>query len=208
MFRTSLFGRSKITLSKYNKDPIPTHSLKVSDEVCFYSQKQVNTKDAELEKMNGIVTKCGSNFIEIIFDTDLGEVVEPIRVDLRVNETTHNKLMDALTDMAAVNENSKLINLLFHQFHAPPAIITNLLGTALQYPPVKAANAYTDASSSNSSNALVFKTPHNRSLNPSQVDAIQYALQAPHLALIHGPVGLCLQHMLKYNDICSIARHW
>ena len=190
VIRISLFGRSKITLSKYNKDLIPTHSLKVGDEICFYSQKQPTSKDTTVEKMNGIITKCAPNYIEIIFDSDLGEVVEPIRVDLRVNETTHNKLMDALTDMSTINENSKLINLLFHQFHSNANIITNLLGVPLQYqfPTDKCITNNTVSADSTSYGPALFKTPHNRNLNESQVAAIQYALQAPHLALIHGPV--------------------
>lgn len=195
--RTSLFGRCTYTISKYNKDPLPMHSFKVGDEVSLYSEKAQTTKNVEVDKTAGIVTKVTAGSIDVTCESDENELTEPLRMDMRANEANHRKLMEALSNLESTGEDSRLVSLLLYHYNDSADRVQELLGQPQTLPPQLVLGsssistvAGVDSFGNNSAASLpAVITPQNKNLNSSQMEAIQYALAAPHLALIHGPVS-------------------
>lgn len=190
--KTSLFGRCTYTISKYNKDPLPMHSFKVGDEVSLYSQKAQGVKGAETDKAAGIVTKVTAASVDVTCESDETELIEPLRMDMRANEANHRKLMQGLADLESVGEDSRLVSLLLHNYDSSEGRVKELLGAprSLLAPRTSEPDSCGSSSTTGCSEMpqAAVAAPLNKSLNPSQREAIQHALTAPHLALIHGPV--------------------
>lgn len=163
---------------------LATHSFRVGDEISFHSQRE-----SDGDKVDGIVTKVTSATIECLCDVDNNNISEPIRLNMRPNETTHNKMMAALENMLSVaNHDSDccgsgattLLQIMFEFYDSPPEQMRKLLGVNQQRN-LPHLDEYGEAVENRRS---VFKND----LNPSQLDAIKHAMESSTLALIHGPV--------------------
>jgi hypothetical protein len=158
---TSLFGRTAMLVSRADKAPLPTHSLRVGDEVSLYSPKLQHTEHADTSRCSGVVSKVTQSGIELVTSpSDELDLIPPLRLDLSVSEATNRKLNAALAELRSPHETPgwPMINIVFEN---APFVFGR---------PVKIA-------------------PINTGLNPSQIAAIENALGCPHFALIHGPPG-------------------
>lgn len=168
-YRTALFGRCCITLQRTDKQPI-VQSFKAGDEVCLYNPKLCGSAgktndEAMLLGLIGRVSQCSMEMIVDDFDDHLFD--PPLRMDLRSSQKTHTTMKAALTALQHEGMNNPLVNLLFN----PETQTQRLLTSTRSGLPLEKANMW------------------NQDLNESQQKAIQCALDASSVALIHGPPG-------------------
>jgi len=168
--RTVLFGRTSLGLQRIDKGPIQ-QCFKVGDEVSLYNPKLKASADSAQEDkyvLLGLISKVTHNRVEMVVDEFDDHLFEsPLRLDLRSSQKTHTTMKDALNEMARVGMNHKLVNLLFY----PNDGNSNLLLPRQDTRPLETSDLW------------------NPSLNNSQVSAIQCALNAPAVSIIHGPPG-------------------
>jgi superfamily I DNA and/or RNA helicase len=174
--KTALFGRCCISLQRQDKGQI-LQSFKVGDEVSLYNPK--HKQDAEssrvsLEKNNaivmGLIGKITKFKVEIVvdeFDDNLFEA--PLRLDLRSSQKTHTSMKHALNSLVEFGYDHPLVNLLFN-----PDLSDS---SSLLQPSLRNIK---ELSSSDLWNPF---------LNASQCGAINCALSAPPITIVHGPPG-------------------
>lgn len=192
--RTSLFGRCCITVKRMDGQPLHKSSMKVGDEVTLYVPKLKHTNEEEKSYIDGVIIKTANNYIDIVCsdDEDVNFTLfqPPLRLNLRASEQTHKKMMEALN---ALEEDH--VNPLSHLLFASSINESSLINRNLLI---------------NKSNI----TYYNKNLNVSQEEAIKCALDATHIALVHGPPGtgktstiteLILQASLKGQKILVCA---
>jgi len=168
--RTVLFGRTSLGLQRSDKGQIQ-QCFKVGDEVSLYNPKMkasASSSDEDKYVLFGLISKVTSHKVEMVvdeFDDHLFDA--PLRLDLRSNQKTHTTMKDALSEIARVGMNHRLVNLLFY----PNDGNSSLLVPSQDNRPLEAADMW------------------NPSLNTSQIAAITCALNAPAVSIIHGPPG-------------------
>ena len=192
--KTSLFGRYSITLesSRVKNKVLDQVSFKAGDEVLLYSSRRGrstattsksngpdnnNSTDASISSITGVVSKVNHSIIELVTEQTPEDVSleSPLRMDLRSNDYTHKKMVGILDELGKSSHG--LIPLLFGRLQLNPYSMRNL-------------NIETTPGEGD------FPTLNAR-LNSSQRAAVQGALQATYVALIHGPVSTYL-HSLIY----------
>ena len=168
--RTVLFGRTSLGLQRIDKGPIQ-QCFKVGDEVSLYNPKLKSSADSAQEDkyvLLGLISKVTHNRVEMVVDEFDDHLFEPpLRLDLRSSQKTHTTMKDALNEMARVGMNHKLVNLLFYPNDGNSSLLLPRQDTR----PLETPDLW------------------NPSLNNSQVSAIQCALNAPAVSIIHGPPG-------------------
>lgn len=167
---TILFGRSSVELQKIGKLVLPS-GIKVGDEVDLSSPNR-----PEIEPLFGLVKKITPTSISIVLDEyDILCAEVPLRINLHPSSKTHVKMMEALDALGA-----------------HPLPLSDLLYSSYS----SISNSSSSSGSISNSNLLDVKASDNRihrwcssTLNPSQQQAIETAMRAKQIALIHGPVS-------------------
>lgn len=167
--RVSMFGRICISLQRCDKKQLPKTQFKVGDELTLYCPKFKHTTNEDTSNVYGVCSKVSNNIIEILCSDEIDEenFKPPLRMDLRASEATHNKMVQALTDLENDCENP-LTNLLFSS-------------SCLEQ-----SNWIREICSVDDLKKI---TLINKNLNDSQEEAVRCALSASHISLIHGPPG-------------------
>ncbi len=164
--RSAMFGRCCIILQKMDKKQIQS-SFKVGDEVNLYNPKLKTTTsndDNDNGTIFGLISKVTNYKIEMVVeDFDENCFDAPLRLDLRSNQKTHNKMIEALSSLEGSDH--PLVSLLF----AP-------VEQSLDYRVVV--------------QSLALGAAFNPGFNESQTNAIKCALGSPFVSLIHGPVSM------------------
>lgn len=164
-----MFGRCNIAVSRINGNPLETTSFKVGDEIQLTSQK-VHSSTGVGDVLDGVVSAVSKTELEFVCDNDEIELSEPLRLNMKVSEQSHQKLVSVLSKVEKMT--NPLINILFNNGYIATPLSTSTFSTF-------------------GTNNIVEKVsiePINSLLNSSQVEAVEFALGSPHLALIHGPV--------------------
>ena len=188
--QSGLFGRCRITLQKMgNSKQRFDHSFKVGDEVNLYNPKFKSSVADSI--LFGLITKINLNQIEVTVDEMNHEPYfePPLRIDLRANMKTHNKMKEVLSILPRTDH--PLINISFQ----PPNDAIDPAYMTMRPAPVV---AWFDGK-----------------LNASQKDAVRLALGAPTVTIIHGPPGIfpcpsSFWHiLLTYITFCRmfVCRH-
>lgn len=161
--KTSMLGRTTLTIAGTNRSSWTKCAFKVGDEVVLYSMRQQNI--SERVQLVAVVSKATNDQIEIVVDEvpEEDEFAPPLRMDLRSNEYTHQKMV------AAVSECEKAPN--------------RLARVLIEKEPI---NYRLDVNST-----LQLSNYYNDCLNESQKRAVVCALEAPFVSIIHGPVRTC-----------------
>jgi len=129
--------------------------------------------------VTGVVSKVSSGCIDLVSQSgDDLELAPPLRLDLLASEATFKKLKYALNDLEALNDG-----------HAWPIADTIFNGRVIEEP------------------LKVKIEPANESLNMTQVEAIEVALGAKYLSLIHGPPGTILMIVLVHGHCNQSGRN-
>ena len=183
--RSAMFGRCCVILQKMGGKQLES-SFKVGDEVLLFNPKlrtssTVDTTGTSLDNGSvfGLVSKVSNFKIEIVVDEfDDNQFEAPLRMDLRSNQKTHLKMIEALTSLETSDH--PLVQLLF----APK-------DESLGYRVVVQDNIKLDK-------------VYNLNLNESQLNAIKCSLGAPFISLVHGPVSsslclICIDFMLFFS---------
>lgn len=168
---SALFGRCSMSLMRSNKKLL-LRTFKVGDEVVIYCPKLKNTPD--FFSVDGIVVKLFPESIEVVCDeVDEGVFDGPIRIDMRANDSTHQKYMAVLGDLEI--SSSPLVNLLFGKMDLESLTSKNA------------------GKNDSSVDKLSLKEKEiefiNSKLNESQKKAVTESLQTKQVSLIHGPPG-------------------
>lgn len=167
---TELFGRCAVELQKIGRLPMPA-AFKVGDEVLVRrstgssgSRKEVDRDkgDEVVDVVFGLVKRINPFTIEIIVDEyeDLLEDL-PLRMDLRANQRTHLKMLEVLNDLSQA-----------------PVPLFNMIYTYDKNQPIPGLK----------DSAFKAKRWFNSNLNESQKSAVETAISASKVAIIHGPV--------------------
>ena len=166
---SALFGRCRLSMERSNGQQL-IRTFKVGDEVVLYCPKLMNTPESI--KVDGIVTKLHKTSIEIICDeVDEQNFDRSIRIDIRFNDSTHQKYLSLLGDLE--NSPTSLVNLLF----AEEDSLSQLLQSSSH-------------SKKPSTDDMVKKMEFvNSKLNDSQQLAVIGALETKQISVIHGPPG-------------------
>lgn len=166
---SALFGRCRLSMERSNGQQL-IRTFKVGDEVVLYCPKLMNTPDSI--KVDGIVTKLHKNSIEIICDeVDEQNFDRSIRIDIRFNDSTHQKYLTLLRDLE--NSPTSLVNLLF----AEEDCLSQLL---------QSSSNSKKPSTDDITKEMEFV---NSKLNDSQQLAVVGALETKQISVIHGPPG-------------------
>lgn len=171
--KTAMFGRCCVILQKIGGKQIES-SFKVGDEVVLFNPKlrtssatDANGSSLDNGSVFGLVAKVSNFIIEIVVEEfDDNQFDAPLRMDLRSNQKTHIKMMEALSTLE--NSDHPLVQMLF----SPK-------DESLGYRVVVQDN-------------IKLEKIYNPNLNESQHNAIKCSLGAPFISLIHGPVSSCL----------------
>lgn len=116
---------------------------------------------ATQDSLTGVVFRMSATRVQVALDEDPDEIPEgPLRVDRVANDVTYRRIRDALFDLRAAKK-------------GPARRLREVL-FGLRDP---------------SDPAAVMELADADHLNPSQRDAVAFALSAPDVALIHGPPG-------------------
>lgn len=169
--RSAMFGRCCIILQKMGAKQIES-SFKVGDEVLLYNPKLKSTSDSTSSSNSssdngsvfGLISKVTNYKVEMVveeFDENCFD--PPLRLDLRSNQKTHNKMIEAITSLE--NSDHPLVYMLFSPKEQ-----------SLDYRVIVQDN-------------IILNRVYNSNLNESQHSAIKCALGAPFISLIHGPVS-------------------
>lgn len=169
--KTTLFGRCTLCFKHSGLSrALHKNNFKVGDEIAVYNPKYLHTPSADESRVEGVISRVSSVIIEMVCDEAPNDdlMSPPLRMDLRANEATHKKMTSALNELEA--SSNHLVNIL----------ISN--NDRIQF---EVSNFTTNA---------MFK-PMNPELNPSQLAAVNCALNAPYVSIIHGPV----RHICRAN---------
>jgi hypothetical protein len=220
---TSLFGRSTVTVKPAQSQQqiqqqqqlqqqqkaqqkagqpsgTPTHksvkiSMKVGDEVRLYNPKLAsagkqkssskgkdnNDDDDDEGSVTGVISKIVNAEISIVCDDELPDESSmsgsSLRLDLRSNDYTFRKMMTSLSDLGD-RMGHPLVRVLFDPTCEPRPLYNNIQITGDKL--------------------------FNKGLNESQISAVNCALNAPSVALIHGPVSWFDWLILDCSDVRCI----
>eukprot|EP01041_Mallomonas_annulata_P001055 gene1055-2065_t len=159
--RTSLYGRSCISLQRRDRKAFTINNFKVGDEAIILPYKQQTMKSSSIVSITGIISKVASDLVELIYDGGDDENLEyPLRLNISASESTFKKVTKSLNELGSLSAGAvyPLTQILFED--RPVGFVQNV---------------------------KIF--PFNSTLNSSQISAVEHALGSPHLALIHGPPG-------------------
>ena len=177
--RGGLLGKTVVTLELASRKaaeapPLPPHKLSPHDVVCVRPGKGDTSGEPLCE---GVVYRVRDTAVEIAVD-DLpdGSLEGNLRVERLANETSHRRLVQALDRVGRapssagdpggnVGVGARLVDVMFG--NVPPRF----------HPATLNPNP-------NPNSSWV-----NPGLDPSQIDAVAWALAAADVALIHGPPG-------------------
>jgi ATP-dependent RNA/DNA helicase IGHMBP2 len=166
---SALFGRCRLSMERSNGQQL-IRTFKVGDEVVLYSPKLMNTPESI--KVDGIVTKLHKTSIEIICDeVDEQNFDRSIRIDIRFNDSTHQKYLTLLGDLE--NSPTSLVNLLFAE--------EDCLSQLLQ--------SFSHSKKPLTEDMVKEIEFVNSKLNDSQQLAVIGALETKQISVIHGPPG-------------------
>ncbi|OQS07379.1 DNA polymerase alpha-associated DNA helicase A [Thraustotheca clavata] len=157
---TGLFGRTVLVLKLSFDRVLPSHHFGIGDLV----QLSILTTTSTDESPKGIVTKVQENAITLAFeDLDDSDIYlnQSLRLDRLVNDATYRKLNEGIDRLAKYTDGPAMpiLNVVFH-------------GAEPQANPIQKLDS-----------------PNAATMNPSQIEAIQYAIASKDIALIHGPPG-------------------
>ena len=217
--KSSLFGRFSISLesNRLKNKVIERFSFKPGDEVILRSLerkpndrnttssvgKSFSSGDSETISLNGVVSKVYQSVIEIVSESSPEEIGLPIdspclRMDLRTNEYTHRKMIEALENLNQ-DRSHPLIPLLFNQIEIPQHNMKNL-------------HSFPEGSRSNHISYNFGLDVANKNLNESQLQAVRGALEASYVSIIHGPPGTGKTSTVRcftiYIFATPIFNHW
>ncbi len=161
--RSAMFGRCCIVLQKMDKKQIQS-TFKVGDEVNLYNPKLKTTStDGDNGAVFGLISKVTHFKIEMVVeDFDENNFDAPLRMDLRSNQKTHNKMIEAISSLEGSDH--PLVQMLFSD-------ASQTLDYRVAVQDVKLSKMF------------------NNALNDSQIGAIKCSLGSPFVSLIHGPVS-------------------
>ncbi|RYH30489.1 hypothetical protein EON65_04965 [archaeon] len=161
--QSELFGRCSVVLQKIGKHPLSS-GFKVGDEVNLFSPKlKSNNNNDESSDLYGIVKHVTQQTIQVVIDEYSNFLNEtPLRLDKRSSLTTHSKMTETLKRLK--ESRHPLADLLF----------TN-----------SSVDIFERIRPRESRSKLTW---FSSSLNVSQKMAVKTALEAPRVAIIHGPV--------------------
>ena len=177
--KNALFGRCCLVLEKIAKLPLHV-GFKVGDEVSLVSmnsEKSSTSKKDENEVVEifGLVKSCNQQFIEIVVDDYDDTMLEaPYRLNLRPSMKTHEKMMDALSNLA----------------HHPHPLFSLLN---------RKAEIQQNLESYLISDQIKVDSWVNSNLNDSQRQAVECCLNANLVGVIHGPVRFLSFLFIGYN---------
>lgn len=175
---TSMFGRSTVTVKPVGQQALKTNasgkgnvsdgpklSMKVGDEVKLHNPRMKGTADEDAATVNGVISKIINREISIVCEDVPDEelLAAPLRLDLRANDYTFRKMSSALTEL---------------EEHAGHPLVRVAFDSSVVLGPLR--NDYKISS----------ERLFNKDLNTSQIEAVNCALNASSVALIHGPVSL------------------
>lgn len=173
--RTGLAGKTIIDLvldPALGDKELEVGSIRVGDIIKL--DKMNSTEDSEPSDLSGVVTKVGSKSVSISIDEDSNDE----KVLTMYNNTGSDnskvwivKLTNSITYKRMMTTMNKLLEL-----SDKPDIIQMLLGEC----PYRSVN---------STSKIADKEFFNPSLNASQKDAINFALNESPISIIHGPPG-------------------
>ena len=155
-------GRTILTLGKRNQNlSLPWTRLNVGTPILLYEEGS-NAKKEERQSWRGIVTRLHRDTVQIAIDTwlDTESDAPTFRLEKAGDEISRQRMRQAM-DMEGAARNSRLADLR-----------DILLGLS---PPCYQTTSYF--------------APYNNELNPSQLEAVRFALSAEDLAILHGPPG-------------------
>lgn len=155
-------GRSILTLGKRNQNlSLPWTRLNGGTPILLYEESSTSKKE-ELQSWRGIVTRLHRDTIQIAIDTwlDTESEAPTFRLEKAGDEISRQRMRQAM-EVASAARNSRLADLRDILLGLSPA-------------------CYQTTS---------YFAPFNRGLNPSQVEAVRFALSAEDLAVLHGPPG-------------------
>ncbi|OQR91885.1 DNA polymerase alpha-associated DNA helicase A [Achlya hypogyna] len=159
---TGLFGRTVLVLKQGHNRELPSHHFGIGDLVQLSIPTASLTPAAADGFPKGIVTKVEDHAISVAFE-DMEDADEyhnvALRLDKLVNDATYRKLHEGIDRLAKYSDGPAM-NILNVVFHGGQP-------------------------QTNPRQPLVTSAP----MNPSQVEAIEYALASKDIALIHGPPG-------------------
>lgn len=158
--RFGLGGRIQLDLVPASTPQLPAHRIQVGDVVAILNMKSTSKKALD-EAPTGVVAKVRRDSVTVALDRDLeSDLAGALRLDKVANDVTYRRLRDALTGLAAAR--------LEHAGRLRRVCFDEVPPASLDADPI---------------------TPFNDQLNASQHEAVAFALDAPDLALIHGPPG-------------------
>ena len=174
---TSLFGKLSLQLANHKHQQLAKSQFKVGDEVVLYNPKHKNTKDHE--EVQGIVSKVTTHTIELVHSDDGGhnatsmfDAITNLRLDLTSSEATHKKMLATLDSMQQHKHTDNILTDLLFNNSDQNSFWKHKLITP---------NA--------TRSALVASDTFNKSLNASQIRAINVSLDSNYVSIIHGPPG-------------------
>jgi hypothetical protein len=169
---SELFGRCAVVLQKIGKHSLP-NGFKVGDEVVLYNPKlKLNNRSDGAAELFGIVKRVSQLNIDIVIEEYDEQLLDsPLRLDRRSSMKTHSKMKEALEQL--LESPHPLGQLVFSE-----------------------ATENVDALFAPQGSTLTLEW-QNQGLNESQQKAVSVALQAPRIAVIHGPVIIIVLHFLR-----------
>eukprot|EP00794_Sanderia_malayensis_P005020 gene5020-5678_t len=176
---TGLYGKHLVTLLQKqrnfakNSNKKENENLRTSEERvtanCFSNGDivglQLSNSDLSEENIaSGVVTKVNDNSVTVAFEDSIDvSQCDMYRLIKLTNDVTYRRLKEALLQLKSdKNQAQHLKNILFHMTSIGP--------------PLSAVNKETFV-------------PFDKTLNGSQLEAVQFALNQRELGVIHGPPG-------------------
>ncbi|MDA9098225.1 AAA domain-containing protein [bacterium] len=196
--RSGFYGKTIVTLegaSRPNGDntapPLLPHKLMPHDVVCLRPNKGESGGDP---LASGVVYRVRDTQLEIAVDETPDCLDGTLRLERLQNETSHNRLVDALKLVGKVGDNansvdvskfpgSRLVEYLFG--NSKPRVSRVSSSSVGQSTDATTATTMTP---SNTPNPPPFKAI-NKGLDNSQTEAVAHALASQDIALVHGPPG-------------------
>jgi ATP-dependent RNA/DNA helicase IGHMBP2 len=167
----ALGGRVLVTFEKTTGDVLPPAQMQPGDIVRVMPQNPADARRGARESAKpptGIVWRRTPRSIAVAFDDTLEESIGEgaLRLDRVANDITYRRMRNALERLSAASRGR------------PAQLRETLLG---EREPRFGAGGATRAAGAGA--------PPSARLNPSQAEAVRFALDALDVALIHGPPG-------------------
>ena len=167
--------------------PLPPHKLTPHDIVCLRPNKADNTTGTEEPLCSGVVYRVRDTRLEIAVDETPDSLDGTLRVERLQNETSHNRLVDALRLVGKASSGGVGVDLT----KFPGArLVEYLFGNTA--PRTSASEAFVlgdDVDTIVDGTRASSFVPINKNLDQSQLQAVAHALRSHDVALIHGPPG-------------------